>query len=431
MPTPILYQSRWAPQPPTHPLAAGDSLHSDIFRCLSPSTIDQNIIATQLTASISMLAQGAADVAWPNDLASAVGVSVQLVAASGSGKTVASRTLVEPISLHMREIARVATNGRPPLDIFIEDVTREATIEHLRVCPVAVLHSDEAGQLKPLLKTAAPTFAKLIDGAPLRNARISTGRVELTNYRFMMSLMEQPDVFRDTKMLLGANNGGVGLMNRFNFGVAQASPVGASVFNLKLSADIQTRYEQRICKLLEATVKLVHDRQPRPKLVLTEEAQGSLIRAGTQMRVAAQQDARFAAASEYVARHSERVLRFAGALHVFEHGPTGEVDIDCVETSRQVDLLSIEAYLQLTHEPPQRSQADLDAERIQHELTQMTYVGQYAFPVSYLRRLSPNLGITKGRFDRALALLGDRRFVTLFIHERQDWLRVTPPQLRF
>ena len=73
-----------------------------------------------------------------------------MFAPSGSGKTVASKTLVEPINLQVHEIARLFPRGERRFELFVEDATREATIEHLVVCPVAVVHSDGLDTPLPL-----------------------------------------------------------------------------------------------------------------------------------------------------------------------------------------------------------------------------------------------------------------------------------------
>lgn len=436
---PISYQ-RWQ-QPKVHPFASLPSLLGEMFRGLASGSIDQTMIASQLVAHASLLTQGAADVAWLNGLTAPVSINVFLVAPSGAGKSLVQRVLVTPIHLHLRESARrlvseqklrevdeqkrLDDSEQKHPDYFIEDATRSAIIEHLVEWPVAGLFTDEAGQLTRLLTDGAATLAKLSDGAPLRHARVTTGRVELIDRRLTMLLMEQPDVFEGSKVFLGAKKGGIGLINRFCVGLAQEMPNGPAVFNLALPADVRARYEERVRVLLDMSIGLVHAGASRPVLILSGAAQRRLTEVGEQMRSAAKQDARFASASEYVSRHSERVLRLAAVLHVFDQGVTGEVGIDSVEAAHQIDVWSIEAYVALTHVPETLTQVERDAARIEAELKNAAPSTGLAFPLAALRRQSPNIGMTKARFDRALALLAGGGKVWIQLDRRGDlvWLQ--------
>jgi hypothetical protein len=49
------------------------------------------------------------------------------------------------------------------------------------------------------------------------------------------------------------------------------------------------------------------------------------------------------------------------------------------------------------------------------------------FQLSVLRRLSPNIGLTKARFDRALPLLARSGKVTVYMEGREDWAFVNLP----
>jgi hypothetical protein len=118
-------------QPKAHPLGSVPLLLGEMFRGLASSSIDQSIIASQLIAHASLVAQGVADVAWPNGLTAPIGLSVILVAPSGTGKSLVSRLLVTPIHLHLRECARQLKTGQLLPEYFIEDANRPAVIEHL------------------------------------------------------------------------------------------------------------------------------------------------------------------------------------------------------------------------------------------------------------------------------------------------------------
>ena len=154
----------------------------------------------------------------------------------------------------MTELIKRHSLTKHPI-FFLEDATRESIVKSLHEWPIAGLFTDEAGQLKGLFKDS-PTLVKLLDGSTLRNARISTGRVELVGCRFCTLLMEQPDVFSETKVQMGVGKGGVGFMNR-NFS-AQTSGVvdSGSLHQVGLSNSVKQAYGKKIQELLD--LSLIH-----------------------------------------------------------------------------------------------------------------------------------------------------------------------------
>ena len=149
-----------------------------IEQTLGLSGIDPSIVRSMLIAFASLLTQGTADVLWPNGQRLPIGLPVLLVAPSGAGKSVIFTSLIEPIRRCLSEVLTDEDSPHRPA-FFIEDATREAIIHHLRDWPLAGLFTDEAGLLKQLLHSAASTLAKLLDGADLNHARVSTRRIEL------------------------------------------------------------------------------------------------------------------------------------------------------------------------------------------------------------------------------------------------------------
>ena len=146
------------------------------------SGVDMGVIAPAIVGFITILTQGVADVRWPNGQSRKLGTPVLIVSPSGSGKSVVHNMMMAPLA---KLLARYSANeGAAECPrFFVEDVTREALLQHLVAWPVATLVTDEGGQVKELFSRGAPAVAKLLDGAALHHARVSAGRVELKNHR--------------------------------------------------------------------------------------------------------------------------------------------------------------------------------------------------------------------------------------------------------
>jgi hypothetical protein len=276
------------------------------------------------------------------------------------------------------------------------------------------------------LRKGAPALAKLMDGSPLRHARVSCGRAELFGHRLTVLAMMQPEVFQDMKALLGAQKGGVGLINRMLVGQASAPPNLASLSNLGLSPGVRTDYEERGAALLDKTIELVLKREARPTLRLDAGAERRLLNIVAEV-ISTRRDPTLADVGEYASRHAERVLRLAAALHVFNHGPTGEVQVDSVEAAHQIGLWSIESYAHLVTVLPKPSQVEQDAALVEVELFKAVRLYGLVFKLSVLRRLSPNIGLTRSRLDCAIPLLARAGKVSLEQVGRELMLRVHLP----
>lgn len=401
-------------------------LLGQIGRELAAGGVDSAIVALQLVAFTSLLTQGTADVSWPNGQSMPVGGNGLLVAPSGSGKSVVFKTLMAPITRILSEPALGDDLQIPPA-FFVEDVTREALIQQLCEWPVAALFTDEAGQLKQLLRSAAPTLAKLLDGAPLRHARVSTGRVEMLGHRMTMLLMEQPQVFEASKALLGTNTGGVGLVNRFFVAYAAGSPTGSLMHQMGLSESVAQQYMKKAEGLLKRTVALVASKEERPTLQLSPEALKYFTGIGDEIRQCLALDARLGGMAEYATRHAERTLRLAGAFHAFEHGTEGLVEVATVKAADELGRWSLDSFFQMTYKPPQLTQAEQDAVTLEQALRQTVLSsGRPMLLLSEVRRTVPNIGITKSRFDRALPILAGQGAVSVIPFGHADWLQIHP-----
>lgn len=418
----------WPPSAPLQPSVATGyfpGLLGQMAQELGGVGIDGDIATAQLIAVTSLLTQGIADVSWPNGQSVPVGGNSLLVAPSGGGKSVLFRILMEPISSVLAEVATAGSEHSATPAFFIEDATREALLDHLSEWPVAGLFTDEAGQLKQLLGNAAPTLAKLLDGAPLRHARVSTGRIELIGHRVTMLLMEQPQIFEASKALLGVGSGGVGLINRFFVAAAQGLQAGASLHRVGLSTTVAQRYACKVNDLLESTIKMVRSKTARPILQLSSQASEFFAGLNDEIQKDQVSNPGLVKMAEYASRHSERTLRFAGALHVFEHGVEGLVQLPTLQAANHLGRWSLDNFLQLTYEPPRLSQAEQDAMTLAQALDQAAQsTGGSPLRLSELRRCAPNIGLTKSRFERALPILARQGKVTVVPHGNVDWLTV-------
>ncbi len=405
-----------------YPSHAFPGLSGELMHSLTRGGISSNMVGTQLIAFIGLLTQGIADVQWPNGAKAPVGANSLLVAPSGTGKSMLFKILMDPIEKKLIERNKGRGAGKR-LDFLLEDVTREAIIQSLGEWPVAGLFTDEAGQLKGLLKDA-PTLVKLLDGSSLHNARVSTGRVALIGQRFSMLMMEQPQIFKETKLLMGATKGGVGLINRFFVASFNGHSVQSSVHQVGLSDSVKRLYEQKIDELLDASIQHVDQQiEERPALRLSAEASHYLNTLRHEERRNCTPGAPLSFISEYVSRHVERTLRLAGALHVFEYGTEGELSLDTLQRAATLGQWYLDAFAQIAYEPPKQSQAELDAAEIERELQQIfVAAGVTHFRQSEMRASAVNLGLTPARFDNALSILGGQKKIRIVFQRKTYWI---------
>jgi hypothetical protein len=311
---------------PPYPSHSFPGFADTIMRNLTTGDVAAEIVGTVLITIISFLTQGIADVVWPNGQRSPIGVSGMVVAPSGFGKSVILKMLMNAIEQYLRLVSKVDEKF---LDFLIEDATREAIVESLARFPVAGLLTDEAGQLRHLFRHAA-TLVKLLDGSPLRNARVSTGRKALFGERLTMLLMAQPDVFEAIKHMLGAK-GGVGLGNRIFFAHCNNTVACGARHYVVLNEAVKLAYDNKVTFLLDATIKQIEQKdQERPAIKLSAEATQFVFILENDVFRNSAPGAQLSFISEYLSRHVERILRLAGALHVFEHGIEGEISLDTI-----------------------------------------------------------------------------------------------------
>lgn len=401
-------------------------LTGEMVRDLSLSSVCPSIIGGNLLAVASLLTQGISDVAWPNGQRATLGANIVMVSPSSSGKSLIYLNLMSEIEDFLRE--HEADQSNSSKSFLIEDSTKEAILLSLKEWPVAGIFTDEGGMLKRLFPEM-PTLAKLLDGTPIRNSRVSTGRLKLEGHRLCMFLMEQPDVFDAHKVLMGASNGGVGVINRFLVITTDRMPNMASLHRTGLSEIVRKRYRKRVTQLMAQTIAFVKSGETfRPLLALAPRAHQFLLHLSDEMQQLQIRSSDAARISEYLGRHAARVLRLAGSLHVFEHGMEGQVELDTIQSADFVGRWSLEAFDQMTFVPPVVSQAELDAQLLEQALVFVAQqTGRYQFLLADVRMGLFNKGVSKQRFNRALPILTGQNKAWVIKENRVDWVKLHSP----
>ncbi|KGC65860.1 hypothetical protein DP57_688 [Burkholderia pseudomallei] len=377
------------------------------------------VVGTELIAFASLLTQGLADVMWPNGQPISIGANGLVVSPSGSGKSLIYKLLIQPIEEYLATVHQ----ARERCHLLVEDATREAIVQSLHEWPVAGLATDEAGMLQSLLRDA-PTLVKLLDGSPVRSARISRGRVTLQEQRFSMLLMEQPVIFEATKRLLGGSKGGVGLINRFFVTVSTDFRARNSPHSVVLSGNVAQTYGTVVRQFLDALVERVERGNPvRPRVKLGKEASQRHVDLGDETRWKCSPGSPWSFIAEYAQRHPERVLRLAGVLHVFEHGVGGEISLDTLQRAESLGNWYVESFARIFYEPPKPTLAETDAGKIEQAIIGPCLMrGVSGCSQADLRTAAFNLGLTSTRFTRALAVLCEQGRVRVIRHLNKQWI---------
>lgn len=391
--------------------------------CLLVSGIDPAIVTATLVAFASLLTQGVADVKWPNGLRAPLTTPIYLVSPSSSGKSVIFNILVKAVREFIAAVEADTKQASYP-DFLIEDVSREAVLLHLVGWPYAGIFTDEGGQLDLLMRNGSPVLAKLTDGSQVGHARISTERITLVGRRLMMFVAEQPAVFERKKIALGVGKGGVGLLNRFHALQGQGATTGHDLHSLRLSPEVERSYALRVQELLSLAIKNAQDpKKPLPAIPLSSLAEEYLkdVSAHPWPRLV---DPKVQAhGAEYVARRVERMLKLSAVLHVFEHGPEGEVGLDSMQEASRIGLASIDTFLDLTYVPPKPTQVELDAFTVEQSLRNTAQAtGVTAWRLDLCVRSVANAGLTRQRFHRALTLLAGQGVLAIHLQGRHDWV---------
>lgn len=393
---------------------------------LGASGIDPAIIGTALVGFASTATQGVADILWPNGKPCPVGLPVMIPAPSGAGKSLTLGTAVRPFAAAEKELIEQAGPDLPRPAFFIEDATPQGTNFHLYQWRVASICTAEGAQLGRLFSKGLPVLAKHFDGDPVHLARATKGLRVIRDQRLTAVIMMQPSAFGELKSALGLDKVGIGTVNRFLVAEGTEISYGASSHLARLSESSEQAYADRVKDLLSRTAKNIWQKRTLPMLRLSEAAAAYLVdltKAAQGWAATVNQPLLF----EYLARHVERTLRLAGAFHVFEHGPVGVIELDTLMAADELARWSLTEFERLTYSPPTPPQCELDAQALERALWQLaTATGQMRFKRSLLKRMAPNLGQTGGRFEQALAKLGERGRALVIPIAGADWIQLTP-----
>ena len=288
---------------------------------------------------------------------------------------------------------------------------------------IIAIHSDEAGKLSRL-KSAASTLIGVIDGAPTIKKRVTKGKLRMSGQRACIFFMEQPEIFEATKATMKMRNGGDGVINRCLVSQFSGYVEGNALHQAKLLPEIQSAYEVKVTHFVDETLARAKSKNSeRPTIKLSPQAAQFLIAHGNDVRRQCVEGFQWFHISEYATRHAERALRLAAAFHVFEYGVEGEISLDTIQRAATLCIWYVEEFARMMYEPPKVTQADLDVTTLENAiLTVVHQTGVSKYRQSVLRACAANLGLTPGRFNCALAVLGGQGKIKVVVDRNTPWV---------
>ena len=232
-------------------------------------------------------------------------------------------------------------------EIFLEDVTPEALAVRLATgWPSSSLWSDEGGLVigsAGMSEEAALRFVSLLnrlwDGNPFERRRTVRESVEVIGRRFCSSIMMQPDV---AQRLCGLGDGvarGTGNLARFLIAWPQ-STIGHRPYkpgNIE-SPELQAfdkRVEELLGQVLPVRDSLTMILEP-PTLHLSKDAFDCWRAFHDDVENELQTDGEFSELRDFGAKCAEQAARIACVLHIFEHGPVGEISLTSMEAGAAI-----------------------------------------------------------------------------------------------
>ena len=444
------------------------------------------LVACSALANASLAAQGLVDVGRDENLIGPVSLNLAVIACSGERKTSADRRFaaaaqrwqaerseaMEPemaaaraaIDAHAAErdgiIAKIrraagkasgkdqadrgalqarleeleATRPSPviPPCLFREDASPEALAQGLAFgWPSSSVWSDEGGLVvggHGMSEDSALRYLALLnrlwDGLAFRRDRTTTQSFVVQGRRLTCSLMMQELVLA---RLMAARNGaarGIGFLARFLLAWPMSTMGMRRYREADLSAPELAAFDQRMHELLDLPLPT-----DRPALTLRPEAL-FLSQAARRQWIAFHDDVEqelgrngaYGDVCDFAAKAAEKAARIAAVLHVFEHGPRGEIQADALLAGAQIAAWHLHEARRIMA-ACERPQLDSDAHLLLQWLVQ-----QEPQPVS-LKRVSqyaPSRVRPKQRRDRAIEELQERHLVVLDRFEGTAVLRLNP-----
>lgn len=400
---------------------------------LRSGAVSKEMVITITMCFASFLCQGVANVAWVNGRKLSLGIPAIVVSDSGTCKSLLLEIFMGPILNWLKTWLK--KDGEPlESDLFTEDASRKAILEHLSDFPILGLFADEGSLIEELVKNSSALLAKLVRSEPFRAARHGSKRIELLDYKFCMMLEMQPTAFKSMKRWLGLEPGGIGLGNRFYIAFAPPNMSTASRNEVCLSDDVGAAYAKTACELAETSMRNAETGfETIPTIHLCDAAKECLLQLEHDTLKSRLPGQPWSHLAEYQTRHVERVLRSAGVMHVFEHGPVGEISLDTLQRAVMLGEWYVSSFERGTYvppAPPKRSQQEIDAEDLDRALLQLVKTrGFTCFEQSVIRAYAFNLGLTPSRFTRALALLGKQGNVYVYLMRNKPIIQVNVPPL--
>ena len=298
----------------------------------------------------------------------------------------------------------------PQATILCQDMTAQAVVQDLTQWYAIGIVTDEAALLlneRP--SKNLPLHVRLNDGTPYIVSRVSTGRKRLEAPRFCSLLMLQPDLFFEHRLKHGKTARASGWDARNLFSVVPPSSQ-SFYFHTQEYHAMHVKYSDRVKALLNETVRPTRKGANDRRIVeLSPAAAAYLQKLNDTIRQARSPGGALFSIADYAARHAERTAKVAAAWHVFE-GVEGNISLDYIERAEAVCSWHLDAYLHYFAVPVETSLMLADAQLLESHLQAgARHGGTPIFKLSKLRNESPNVGLTKARFDRALEHLCSQR----------------------
>lgn len=398
-----------------------DAINYLITRGVSPASA-----GAQLCAQGTIVTQYLANISWPNGQTVVPGCPTIHVQESSDGKSLLAQVTTAPLkhyieTLDIEGLPMVGGEETKNPFALIEDATREAVIDAMAEAQTVTLLTTEGSMVLPLMRKAATTLVKLVDGEGLDHARRGEGRISIgTEKRFSFHVQTQDGPFKTHAQHLRTDDAGTGLQNRTGFSYTPPLPTLVAPGSFDPSHASLRACIVRGMELVNETIKQVRTKAIRPKLRLTKEANDCLQHMAIQSRQAAQSYPPFL--RTYLSRHAERALREAGSHHLFEYGIQGEITLATMQMADRFSADSFTAFCMLTDEPAKLTKQEENALTLENLIyAQAIYFGP-RLSVMKLRSLTVNIGLTKGQFNAALPLL----CVQGKVYVERDWLYYVP-----
>ncbi len=401
---------------------------------LRSGVVAEELVVTILISVASLICQGVANVAWVNGRKLSLSVSGIVVSETVTCKSLLLEILMHAIIALLKQ-KKAAADEFVPSNLSIDSGSRVGILEALSDYPILGVITDEGEQIQDLMKNSTAILAKLLKGEEILSARYGKKRLALANYKFCMALLMQPDVFKRIAPSLGLGEGGVGLGNRYAIAFAEPNYSPVSRNEVFLSSEVETAYTVRIDELLDACLLNARNGfESLPTIYLSEDGKEYLLQLENIALRNCIPGGKWEYIRTYQGRYVERVLSRAGLMHVFEYGPVGEISVETLERAEALVDWYTASYIKGTYkppEPPKRPQEEVDADTLEFGVFNHFYKPDQlnVFTEAVLRTFAINLGLTRTRFNKAVAVLGGRGSIIAFNEERTMKIYLVPPHI--